>query len=69
LKKREEKPSTSKSSIESILEEKSTKELSELAVQLFAKVANQEGGSPVSLEGSSSNKPIITSFSQPSKWY
>jgi hypothetical protein len=69
LKKREEKPSTSKSSIESILEEKSTKELAELAAQLFAKAASQEGGSPVSLEGSSSNKPIIASSSRPSKWY
>ena len=64
-----DKPSSSKASIESILEGRSTTELAELAAHLFAKAANQEKESHVSSEGSSSNKPLKVGPSKPSNWY
>jgi hypothetical protein len=47
-----------------MLEGKSSKELAEIAKQILAKAVNQERSS-ASLEGSSSNKPIIADSIQP----
>jgi hypothetical protein len=63
------KPSSSKASIESILEGRSTKELAELAAHLLAMATSQEKESPVSSEGSSSNKPLTARPSRPSNWH
>jgi hypothetical protein len=71
LKNKNEIPSSSKSSIDTILNGKSIKDLAEIverAAQLCAKAASQEN-SPFSSEGSSSSKPKKTSPEKPFNWY
>ena len=63
-----EKHSSSKSSIESILEGKSSKELTEIAKQILARAVSQER-SPASSKGFSSNKQIIFDSSQPGLFF
>jgi hypothetical protein len=67
----EEKPSSSKTSVETMLVGKSIKDLAEIAqmvAQMCAKVVSGQNNSLVSSKGSSSAKPF-TPVSFPKKWY